>query len=141
MDQPLNEAEDQSWSRLSERVRACLEPGENRRLTEQSPDFERMTRLKRTALRIAQRGGDLEVIEALTRRKKAGRPAYEGATCIPAAMWSRLRALADVYDIEMADQSPVVVAAEAKMPVEDSLAALENVVPGIRSAIRGLGSV
>lgn len=139
-DVPLTDAEHELWDRLSQKVRGGLTEAENQLLTEQSLVFDRMARLKRTALRIAQEyGGEYDVIAALTERRKPGRPAYDGVDLIPAAMWARVRTLADRYGFDMANQSPVVVELELNVPAVDALAVLDEAVPGLARVVAGIG--
>lgn len=138
-DLPLNEVERRHWDAIADEVWARLEPVDARRLTEQAGRFDRMIRLQRTALRIAQRGGEFEVVEALTRRNKAGRPAYEGAQNVPAAMWSRIRDLADTYGIDMRDQSPVHEEHELDEPADGGTITLADDAPDLWNKINDLG--
>lgn len=141
-DVSLTDAENQLWAELSAKVRARLTQGERQRLDEQRLD--KMACLKRTALRIAQQnGGEYEVITALTEQRKPGQSAYGGVRNIPAAMWARVRTLADRHGFDMADQTPVVVASEtsAGVPDVDVTAALDATIPGFARVFAGIGTL
>ena len=134
----LDAAEQLMWAELSAKILAQLDAGERARLEAQLPDFEQIDRLRRTAVRLLDRGGEFEVIEALTRRKDPRRGVYEGATNVLAAMWSRLRHLADAYGIDMADSTPVS-APERRQPLDPTaLDGLNELIPGMREVLDGL---
>lgn len=138
---PLTDDEDRLWRELSRKVRERLTESENARLTEQSEPFDMMTQLMRTVLRIAQeRGGEYDILTALTERHKADRPAYDGVRNIPAAMWARARSVADRYGFDMADQTPIVVEPETN-PVDlgAAVVALDEVVPGFARTLGRIG--
>jgi hypothetical protein len=135
----LTQEEIALWCALRDRIVAQLDPADVRRLNEQLPGFEQLTRLRRTAIRLKVRVGDYEVVEALTRRKHPHQPAYDGAACVPAAMWSRLRRLAVEQGVDMADTTPVVTP-RRKEPAEGALTLLTEQVPGLAGAFLALSS-
>jgi len=140
-DVPLTDDENRLWEELSKKVRDRLTESEGKRLTEQSLSFDMMRRLKRVVLRIAQeRGGEYDILNALTECHKADRPAYDGVRNIPAAMWARARSVADRYGFDMADQTPIVVEPETN-PVDLGAAvfALDEVVPGFARTVGRIG--
>ncbi|GAA4380752.1 hypothetical protein [Nocardioides caricicola] len=135
-DEPLNTAEQKLWDSLASKIRTQLGSGEAQRLDDQCNRFDRLVRLQRTALRVASRGGEHEVVEALTRKKQTDRPAYDGAKNVPAAMWSRLRRLADEYGIEMADPTPAAFEAEQPPSASEAIELLGDRFPGLAETMR-----
>jgi len=129
-DPPLTAGEAAVWSEIRDLVFQQLTPQECHRLHEELADFERLDRMRRTAVRLASQGHQREVVQELTRRKKPEEPAYLGAKSIPAAMWARVAKAARARGVDMADDTPVE---DFRPPAEVAAAsaeALEARYPG-----------
>lgn len=128
VDPDLTDVEAEMWCALRAKLLDGLSRGEYERLNDGLAHFDRLTRLRRTCVRLVARGAERELVETLTRTKGSGRPAYEGARSIAASMWSRVRRLADDYGYDMADPTPVGRPAPLPAPEPDAVSRLEGQV-------------
>jgi hypothetical protein len=106
-DPVLTEYEVSVWNDLRDEICRGMTQNEYDRLNAHLADFDHLTRLRRTCVRLIARGARSELVDVLTARTRPERRPYDGVRNVPAAMWARVRPVANAHGIDMADRTPV----------------------------------
>jgi len=103
----LNDFEAGLWSQLADKMREGLDAPDTAALNANMADFDQRLPLQRTVARLICRGDGDALVSALTERRRAGEPVYAGARNAPAALFGRLRTLAEQRGVRVWDGTPV----------------------------------